>query len=1239
MGKTLRTAPKISPSISSAVSPGSSFRPSPLRIVLIVLALLFLHSRPLFPQDAGDPNTLNTVALGKSGDYSRLVFTFEKPVYDVVVRRDDVDSVKLDFGVAKARAGLSSPSDDLVREVLLESEGDRLTAGVRLSTNHFETRDFFSRDNFSLVIDFKKDAESLPPAEGGREYPASQGDLNLEPVSLDYAAKTAASFISGTPAPGSPERMLQDAADLIVGGRKEEAAGLLEGVVSSFPLYPGRDQALFLLGQLYYDMGLPDNFQKAAEAFQKGVAEYPESFTAPYGAYMLGEINRRMGYQNEAAAFFKLAADSYPDSPWRPAAVLGAADALLAMGLNDEARKAAEPLVEKTPQDGYSLLGLLRQATADYQDTLYSQATEKFRDALDRDPSIYELYPEMLYELGDSYSYLNRPDLTVLFLEHALNLQPDHPKADVMLARIGNALQQMEEPDQAISYFNIAKDLYPDRDGGLVSQIRLADMGALSAFFEGDRVFDALERGSRQATVKMYDQIISQSSESPLLQLAYLKAGQAQAADGENAQAISLLRDLVTKFPKGVLVEEAKPILSRAVVNEAEKQYGLGEYEKVEELNLDNAAFIEGADRLRFFRILGQALERLGRFTEALDVWRMVEKESPERRLNDQKDLINAALTAKKPLEAFNQIKESAREFPEENDWLYNKLFETILATGEPGDLEAAENLLSILADPVIQNLTELSKLALSEAIAVLTENREYQRALDLMDRYREIYPDDELTPEYLLTAAKMEKRLNRPEDAWNRLSEFRVSYPEDERVPRTLTDTIDQARKMERYPDAWRYEELYRFLYPDEPKGRRMMIDRAAEQWRLGMPEKSLETLNLFQQEYPGDPWAASAYLDEYRKLKELGRMPESFQALADLRGKFPQDPLTKDSYLEEYRDAVAAGYPDDAFRAQEEFRRLYPEDPRNRDLLLEKAKDQFAVNRVEDGLSSWADFVLSYPDDPRTPDVELLRARLEYKEDMPEASLGHYREFLDRYPEHPSRPEVLLEVAAIEGGRGDYDRAFNDLEIFRREFPGRPEEPGAILDQIGYASALNRIDEAVSLYDIFRENFRNHPRYSQSFLDETRMLLARNRTGEAVDVLEDGIVNVPGLDDDPDVENLLLGLYLDEGRIEDWAGASEEYLRRDPNPSANLAERFRRYSQVAQVYQELGRAADAERNYDLALRNKPPDASGEALYTIAGGYKKMGQMESYRAVLEVMKSLPDPVWQKVADQELRQG
>jgi TolA-binding protein len=1180
------------------------------------------------------------MSIGHADGFTRIVFTFTGRLDDVVVRRSDAGQIQADFGEAGSSDGLAAPHDALVRDVTLEKDGARLVANVSLTTNHFEVRHFLSRDGFSLIVDVK-DQTDQDEAEADRGPAPSRlrEELIFDPPSLPEIIRGASFFVEGTPEPGSPERMVADALAAAAVGNLDGAISLLERFKSEHPGHVYSDPAIFLLGDLYYAKGLPDNYQAAADAWREALDSFPRSFEAPRAGFMLGDIARQMGYHNEAAGLYRLDAESYPESPWAPLATLRAADMSLAMNMNDDARKSVRPLADKQPPDAWSVLALLRLAMADYQDTQYSQAVEKFRDALDKDPEVYEFYPNMLYALGDSYSYLSRPDLTAMFLEHAVNLEPDHPKADVMLARIGNALQSMGRGAEAISYFKLAKDLYPDRDGGLVSQIRLADMGALSSFFRGDQVFDALERGARQATVKMYDQIISAASPSPLLQLAYLKIGQAQAADGENSEAIRWLRELVSNYPKGVLVDEARPILSRAVVNEASQRFNLGEYGQVENLNLDNSSFLEGPDRLRFMRLLAQSYEKMGRPAEALEVWREIEKDSPERRLADQKEIITTALAAGKPQDAFDQIKETAAEFPEENDWLYARLRETASAFAAPRDRDAVANLLRLTDDPLVRPLTEICQLALSEAAAIDVENSDFAAASAIMDRYRQEYPDDELTPEYLLTQAKMDRRLNRTQRYWDRLSEFRMRYPDDERVSDTILETISDARKRDLPEDAWRYEELYRQLYPRDTKGRRMLLDRAEEQWNIGLNDRSIATIRAFQDEYPNDPEAATSYLNAYHKLYGANRPEEAFSFLADMRSRYPDDPLTKESYLTEYRDAIRARMPDAAFEAFDQFRARYPYDPRIPDLLLDKARDYMVFNRQEDGLAAWADFLESYPSDPRASDLTLLAARQQYRSGDAQGALVLYRDYLDNFPVHPDRPQVLMEVAAIEGSMDIPAMAYNDLETFRREFSGRPEEAQVTLDEIGYARSMDRIQDAAILYDIFRQDFPSHPMFRQSFLDETRMLMDAGLNSDALAILEDGVVRSPGIDNSPDVQELLLSLYLSQNRVEDWAGAQEEFLRREQNPAEHLKDRFARYMQIAQVYQELDRAADAQRNFDQAMANKPPDASGEDLYAIAGGYKRMGLNDSYRSVLQVMSELPDPLWQRVASQELAQG
>ncbi|MDR1608592.1 MAG: tetratricopeptide repeat protein, partial [Deltaproteobacteria bacterium] len=1129
-------------------------------------------------------NQLKDIALGTTPDYDRLVFTFENPLKDVILRREDVDTLYIDFGVAQPGQFINGPKNGLVRSITTKLDQNRLIGEVILNANRFEVRHFLSRDRYSCVVDIKPlSSIEAPAAPTTQELELDRSFL--EPPNMDEVVKAISLFIQPNKDRNSPENLLRQAFDDLLSDKYDDGINKLNSFKSNFSNHPYLDPAIFVLGDAYMAKGLADNFVNATSAWQNAIDTYPNSIFAPRAAFMIAEANRLNGFRNEAEAFYKLFAEKYPESPLAPLAILRAADLELAMGLSDKARETVAPLANKTTTNKFPLLAKGRLAMADYQDTLYSQSCEKFIDLLKVDPNLFQYYPEMLYALGDSYSYLNRPDLTVSFLEHALNIMPEHSKSDVMLARIGNALQTQGHQKEAISYFNVAKNLYPDKDGGLVSQIRLADMGAIQAFFSPDQVFDALERGSNQATVKMYDKIISQAAESPLLQLAYLKIGQAQAADGENGEAIKWLRTLLSKYPKGILINEAKPILSRAVVNEAQELFSLGHYDEVEKLNFDNYSFLDGPDRLRFLRLLAQSYENMGRVEDALKVWQQIEDLSPEKRLADQKEIIEAALKAGKPSEAFKQIKASFEEFPEEADYWNNKIDLIGKALARPGNEAAVNDLLAFYKDPLVAPLLPVSQRALSDAIAILVNNKKYDESSALMDLYRDKFPEDELSPEYLLTQAKIDRRQGRNREAWDKLSNFRMSYPNDPRVPDTILETANDARKKGLYPDAYRYEELFRQIYPNNIKSRNLLLAKAEEQWRLGDNQGAIDTLSFFQDEYPDDPETPATFLDQYQKLMDLKRPTQAFAALDKMRQLYPEDPLTRNSYITQYHDGLKVGEPDLAFAALNDFQKLFPNDNRQPDLLLEQAKDYFTLNRMDEGLAAWNSFLEKYPDDPRAPDLLLLQARLELRENRQDPALAHYHEFINTYPDRADRPDIILEVASVEKGLGLNQEAFNDLIRFRQDYSGHPNEPQVILDQVELANNLNQIDQAVALYAFFRDTFPRHPQVTQTYLDETRQLLAAGRPGQAVSVLEEGIIKNPNFDNNRQVQDLLLGLYLDEGRAEDWAGALEEFLGREtPNPS-NLADRYNKYTQIAQVYQELGRQADSERNYDLAI------------------------------------------------------
>ena len=1266
------------------------------------LIVLFPAALPAAPAS----NTLTQVAIGNGSDYTRLAFTFKNPLESYVVRRDDVDHLVVDFGPAKVEGAPAIPYSDLISGVEFKEDEGRLTAVVQLSTIRYELRHFLSRDKYSCILDLK------PVDSVQSEVVPEDGDLKpLAIPPLDDVARRMTLLIPPQPSDGPAEKLFQRFLGQLMAGNYPETGNDGRLFLSNFSNHAAAEPVSFLMAELDFLSGPPhDTYAQATEQWKAALEKWPQSVMATRARFMLASADRLTGQNNEAAAKFKILADNalHTDYVYPQLAVLRAADLLMGLGLIDEARATLDPVIKEGVADRLGLEAYARVGMADFYQGFFSQANEIFREALRLAPHLYQTYPEMLYATGEGYHYLDRPDLSRLFLMHALNLMPEHPKADVMMARIGDNYRKEARDREAMAIYGAAKRRFPDGDGGLISQVRLADMGALHSFFTQDKVFDALERGSRQATVEMYKKIVETDSASPLMQLAQLKIGTALAEDGENSEAIKWLRDIEINNPKSTLLPEALPALNQALVDEVLLREELGDWQAVADLYADNSSYLADADRPGIQRVVAKAYEKLGRFADAREIWQELEEQTPEKRLARIRSLVENSLRIGRPLDAVDYLAEMEKEFPDQREWTTAQLTQISQDLARPQDAQATNNLMHLVGST---GLEPIRKNALADAIEIEINGQRYDKASALMDQYQRDYPDDELTPEYLLTQARIEDYNKRYEKAWDKLADFRIKNPQDPRGADLLKGQIARAEELGRIDDAFRFMDLYQASYPDTPEGRSMLVRRMDREWNMGRQQDARDSQNTFRRAYPGDPaipnlimrqsnrdweagnyeqskqglddmllnypddprtvnfmadraereWDKERYDEAWRLVGELrrffpqdpkvgdlmlklasadwdrGRFDAARQGWDDFRKAYPDDPRVGQSYVEQYKKSVAGGFSDEAFKLADEFRDTLPAgDGARGDLLLEEAKDYLTAGRVAEGLEKWNQFREQFPNDPRTPELLLIQARQEMKVGRQNEALDHYRQFTERYPDHIQTPDVYLETAAAEITLGRRLDAWNHLDRYRQLFPHHPGRPKALLDQAEMGRALNRPNEAVELYKIFRGDYPQSAQAPATFLPQARLEIAAGQPETAAQTLEAGVTAYPALAEDDQISALLADLYLETGQVENWATIVESALNRAPNPQANLADRFLKYNQLAQVYMELGRQEAAERNFDSALANRPPGASPEALYAIAGAYKKLLRPEKYAQTLALIRDSGDDFWKKIAEGEL---
>jgi len=1297
---------KMAESISQKSPPGVTpvIPPRPRRLASLILTFILAALPATAPAAGQDDNSLIQVAMGDGQGYSRLVFTFQAPIGPYTVKTRADGRVMVDLGLMRLGELGALPQHEVITGLDFALEGGRLLALVRLNLVEYELKHFTGRDRFTLNLDFLPPAAAEPPTAA----PRLQETLDLP--TLAEVALEQSRLTPAHPEDGPAEHLFQRILGEVATYNRPAALADLNFFLENFPDHPRLEVVSYLKAELDFLAGPPEETYAAAVSQWKDfLSRWPHSALNSRTGYMLAEADRLLGLNNEAAGQFALLAATGSDDIYSKRALLKATDLFMNLGQVDEARKVLNPILNQGVADRLGWEVYARAGVADFYQGFYSQAVDILSEALHQVPALQESSPDLLYALGEAYHYLEQPGLSRYYLTRAINLMPDHPKADIILTRIGDNYLQEGLDREAIAIYGAVRRNYPRHEGGLISQVRLADLGSLHSFFSQEKVFEAMERGSRQATVEMYKIIAASGFTSPLMQLAQLKIGTALAEDGETAEAIKWLRDLEIDNPKSSLLPEALPILNAALMDELVLRQALGDWQGIADLYADNSYYLASADRPRAELIVAQAYERLGRFQEARDRWAALAEETPDKRLVRARGLVINSLKIGQPLEALNYILEMEIEFPSERRWLDEQLAQVGRGLARPQTAAAVNNLLdfrrSITTEPVRRD-------ALSDAITIEINGQRYDRAAALIKQYRQEYPEDELSPEYLLTLAEIADYQKRHDQAWDLLSQFRQIYPEDPRGRQTLLAQIEKASRLGRTEDAFRFINLFCSRYPGDPAGGSLLTEKMDRLWEAGRFDEAREALAAFNRDYPLDPrrpeimmdyierdwgsgrspappgremvdklladhrdhpgtldflirlagqsWTWERY-EEARELAEVllstypadqrlaelllnqadgnwsrGRFEPALEDWNAFRRAFPESEAIGRSYLNQYKKMVAGGFAAEAFQLAEDYRHLRPQDVAvQADLMLEQAKDYFALQRPDEGLAMWARFRETFPEDGRNPDLLLLQARRELKSGLGSEALIHYREFLVRFGQDERLPDIYLETAAAEIGLNLRAEAWDRLNRYLAAFPAHPGRPQALLDAVELGRQLGRLPESAELLENYRRDYPASASTPATFLAEARLRLAAGDQAGALSTLENGVMSQPALDHDPQVQALLIELYLEEGRVEDWAAQVEKNLDR-AGVRLTPSDRFQKYYQLAQVYQELGRNPDVERNLDSALANRDTGVSAENLYAVAQGYKRLLRPDKYRATLFLIQEADDPFWQKIAAEEL---
>jgi tetratricopeptide (TPR) repeat protein len=217
-------------------------------------------------------------------------------------------------------------------------------------------------------------------------------------------------------------------------GDDANVLAVLDSLISDFNDHPGLTDAVFMIGEEYYnkalnikgDPNLPqaqaeEYYRKALAIWERIITELPDpnSTTIVHAYYFLAVCYRGLGNHEKAIEYFEKVVNSWPDYQyaWSAQCLIGEcyeklrdANALTESEANPLIERAYKAVIEKYP--ACSLVGhsCLKLAKPSFQKGQWSDAAMYFEIFLEKSPDDPRL-SYVLYDLGRAYEKMGELDM------------------------------------------------------------------------------------------------------------------------------------------------------------------------------------------------------------------------------------------------------------------------------------------------------------------------------------------------------------------------------------------------------------------------------------------------------------------------------------------------------------------------------------------------------------------------------------------------------------------------------------------------------------------------------------------------------------------------------------------------------------------------------------------------------------------------------------------------------------
>lgn len=431
------------------------------------------------------------------------------------------------------------------------------------------------------------------------------GEPSLAIESFDAAEKLSARVKDYQGAELAEARLL-NGITLASTRRSAEAITTLNRFLESYPGHAGRDEALYWLGESYYQSGL---YRASVDVMEDLIEEFPSSIRVPDAMYTTGWSQFREQRFDKADAAFSQLVKAFPTSRYTAEAQLRRGDAFYLSKRYDEAAQAYKQ-VEKlnpTPEEAshaayQGALAHMQAGRFDVADTLLQSVADCYTAVGHAEDALYRR-GEIAIRQGDAKKAIGV--LTTL-----LGRGTREDLLPMAYAALGDAHRAAGNLGLAAGAYSIGLQRFPKSSlagklqKGIAEVLREQDESRYEGCDQGDRFLGMgraglyLELHRAPEALREFQGLNNDVGEGACQQQVWLGIARSHMAMGESGAAMDTLRLVISRYPYGTAVPAALYMLGETSLARKDTNAAVGYFEQVRGAYADSAESIQARLRL-----------------------------------------------------------------------------------------------------------------------------------------------------------------------------------------------------------------------------------------------------------------------------------------------------------------------------------------------------------------------------------------------------------------------------------------------------------------------------------------------------------------------------------------------------------------------------------------------------------------------------------------------------------------